>query len=255
MNGVSSLSTQRLARALLRLDATLHCDVRLQFRNGFYYVGAFTAVVSILVLRQLHLPPQTLSWLMPVFLLGNMSINTFYFIAGLVLLEKGEGTLEVQVVTPLRSGEYLASKVLSLGVLALAESLLIVLFTFWPEHGFPVNLPLLALGVLLGAVMYSLYGFMVVVRYDSVNEFLFPSMLYTLLLGLPVIPYFGFGQSWLYYLHPLQAPLLLLQAAFQPLGSGQLAYALLYGLLWAGLMFAYSRKVFFNFVIAREGVR
>ncbi len=37
-----------------------------------------------------------------VFVLGNMTIGTFYFMAGLVLLEKGDGVLEGLIVTPLR---------------------------------------------------------------------------------------------------------------------------------------------------------
>lgn len=47
-------------------------------------------------------------------MLGNLPLATFFFIAGLVLLEKGEGTLEAQIVTPLTAGGYLASKILTL---------------------------------------------------------------------------------------------------------------------------------------------
>ena len=45
--------------------------------------------------------------------------------AGLVMLEKGEGSLEARVVTPLRSGEYLLVKVMALSLLVLAENLII----------------------------------------------------------------------------------------------------------------------------------
>ena len=47
-----------------------------------------------------------------------MLLATFVFLAGLLLIEKGQGTLEGLIVTPLRSSEYLLAKILSLTVLA-----------------------------------------------------------------------------------------------------------------------------------------
>jgi fluoroquinolone transport system permease protein len=111
-----------------RLLAALGCDARLQFRNGFYYAAALVAGVMAVGLGQLGrwLPGINLGWLAPGFIVSNMLLGTFYFMGGLVLLEKGEGTLEAQVVTPLRSREYLASKVITLAGLALVENLVIV---------------------------------------------------------------------------------------------------------------------------------
>ena len=88
-----------------RLVATLGTDVRLQFRNGFYYAVAFILVIFAFLatqLRDLDWSP----WLAPV-IFGNLITATYFFIAGLVLLEKAEGTLEAQVVTPLRVWELL----------------------------------------------------------------------------------------------------------------------------------------------------
>ncbi len=67
-----------------------------------------------------------LNWLMGVFVIGNILITSFYFIAGLVLLERDEGTLTAQAVTPLRPWEYLFSKGISLFVLVFVENLIIV---------------------------------------------------------------------------------------------------------------------------------
>ncbi len=230
-----------------RLLTTIACDIRLQFRNGFYYAAAFVAVVMALVLNQVRL--FDLALLLPVFVLGNILVNTFYFIGGLVLLEKGEGTLAAQVVTPLRTGEYLAAKVATLALLALIESLIIVAAAY--GSGFAL-LPLLA-GVVLLAALYVLYGFVVVARYDSINTYLLPSVVYTAVLSLPLLDYFGLWQSWLFYLHPIQAPLLLLRAAFQPLAPWQLVYGVLYSALWIALMYLASRRAFDRFVVEREG--
>jgi hypothetical protein len=87
---------------------------------------------------------------------GNLLINGFFFMAGLVLLEKGEGTLEAQVVTPLRTGEYLASKVITLTVLSLLESVLLVLLAV----GLDINWLALLAGVALMTPLLALAGYL-----------------------------------------------------------------------------------------------
>lgn len=230
-----------------RLTSTIICDVRLQVRNGFYYAAGFVALFWILALNQV--PVKNLDWLMPVFILSNLLIGTFYFIAGLVLLEKGEGTLIAQIVTPLRTWEYLASKVITLTFLALLENLLIVSL----GYGLDFNLLPLLVGLISATALFILVGFVAVSRYDSINEYLFPSFLYTLLFIPPFLPYLGLGESWLFYLHPLQAPLLLTKAAFQPIATWQWLYGVLYAGLWIGLFFEWSRQIFTQFVVAAAG--
>ena len=113
----------------------------------------------------------------------------------------------------------------------------------------------MAAGVALTAALYCLYGFLVVARYDSINEYLFPSMLYTSVLSLPLLDYFGVWETPLVYLHPVQAPLVLLEAAFRPVAAWELVYGVLYGGLWVGVMGGLAVRAFGRFVVAREGVR
>lgn len=232
-----------------RLLAAMACDVRLQYRSGFYAAAGLVAAALVLLLR--WVPGPYVGWLMPALVLTNMQVNTFYFIGGLVLLEKGEGSLEALVVTPLRRGEYLASKVLTLAFMSLAEALAIVAL----GYGLGFNVVALAAGVALTAALYCLYGFLVVARYDSINEYLFPSMVYTSVLSLPLLDYFGIWETPLVYLHPVQAPLVLLEAAFRPVAAWEVAYGVLYGGLWVGTMGVLAVRAFGRFVVAREGVR
>lgn len=232
-----------------RLIATFRCDVRLQFRNGFYYVSAFVAAVFVVGLRQLPDVDWARWW--PPIVLENLLINAFYFMAGMVLLEKGEGTLEAQIVTPLRSGEYLASKVLSLGLLSLLETFAIVALV----SGFDFDGLSLAASVLLLAALFALYGFFVVVRYDSISEFLLPSTIWTMGLSLPLLYHFDLWRSWLMFVHPLQAPLVLMRSAFEAVPAWHVLYGLLYSLLWIGVAYRFTEGAFHRFVITREGVR
>jgi fluoroquinolone transport system permease protein len=230
-----------------RLLATLNCDARLQFRNGFYY--ASLVVLITLALLVSRAPALDVHWLLPALLLGNLVMGSFYFVAGLVLLEKGENTLEAQTVTPLRIAEYLGSKILTLAFLALAENLVLTILI----NGLHFDILPLLLGLVLASALLTLGGFLSVARYQSINEFLIPSILYTTILIAPMIAYLAGWESWLFYLHPLQAPLVLLRGAWQPLTAGQWAYGVLYSILWIDVFFHLSERVFNRFIVTRQG--
>ena len=226
-----------------RLAASLLCDMRLQLRNGFYAASVFVMAVWAAVFSQL--PRFDASTLWAGMVAGNLFITTFYFIGGLVLLERDEGSLTARSITPLRPGEYLASKVISLTALAMAENTLLTILLaglgfLRLDGGFPI----LLLGMALLSALNCLAGFVVIVRYRSINEFLMPSMLYVFLLGLPLIDYFGLWRSPLFLLHPLQAALTLMRAGLEPLSPGQAAYGLLYPAAAVALLAILSRRAY-----------
>jgi fluoroquinolone transport system permease protein len=242
----SPILTAPRQAAARRLFATLRLDVRLQWRNGFYFATFFVLAVMALAFSQYRLE---ISWMLPMLVFSNLPINTYYFVAGLVLLEKGEGTLEAQTTSPLRSGEYLLSKNLSLAALSLLEALLVV----WILGGMDLNPLLFSAGTVLGALLFTLCGFLLVARYDSINAYLLPSIPYLVLLLLPMLEAFGLAQSYLFYLHPFQAVLKLLQYSF---GQGQpweAVYGLLYGGLWVLVLWRLARRSFERFIVRREG--
>jgi len=237
-----------------RLFATIKCDIRLQARNGFYYATAFVTLVWALALSMVSGSNLEigLDTLMPVFILDSMLVGTFYFLAGLVLLEKGEGTMEAQVVSPLRAGEYLLSKIITLALLSMAQYLLITLVF----HGFTPDLLFLVAGVGFASALYVLVGFVSVARYTSISDYLFPSILYAGLLLLPLAAYVlepGGWVGYLVYLHPMEAPLQLMHAAFGPVEEWQIAYGLLYSGLWVWLLYRWSLGQFFRFVVSKAG--
>lgn len=220
-----------------RMIATLRTDARLQLRNGFYYACAFVLAIYALALSQLPGLGARLAWLVPALVLNNLAITTFYFVGGQVLLEKAEGSLSAQVVTPLRAREYLASKTITLTLLALAYNLAVVsLFTGWRIS------PALALGLAAAAAIYTLFGVVAVARYSALNEYLIPSAGYVGALMLPVPAYALGWRHPLLYLHPIEAPLTLMRGALEPLGAGEWAYGLLYSLLWIGLAAWLARR-------------
>jgi fluoroquinolone transport system ATP-binding protein len=223
-------------------------DVILQFRNGFYYAVLFVLALWVGVLSLAR--NLDFGVIIPIMVLMNLVVGTFYFMAAMLLLEKGEGTLEAQIVSPLRAREYLLSKVISLALLALLENVLIVLAL----RGLQFNLWPLAAGLLLAAALYTLFGFLTAARYDSINGYFFPSIGWLLLLSLPILRSLGIVDHWSMYLHPLQAPLTLLQAAIQPLAAWQWVYGVGYSLVWLGLVVFWSGRTYSRFVVLKAGV-
>lgn len=228
-----------------RLLATIRCDLTLQLRNGFYAATIFVTALWALVL--LHAGALDIRWLLPPMLVGNLLLGTFFFLGAQVLLERGEGSLTAQVVSPLRAREYLCSKVTTLSALALLETLVLApIMAGWRFNG-----ALLVAGVLLAAAVYCLAGFIVVARYESVNTYLLPAGAYVSALWLPLLAYLAQWQPWPLYLHPLTGPLLLVQAAFEPAAPGQLLAALGSSLAWVGLLSLGSRRAFARWMVAR----
>ena len=232
-----------------RLQATMACDVRLQFRNGFYYATLAVTLFSVLIIRLL--PARDLSWLLPAIIVNNVIVTGFYFLSGLVLLEKGEGSLEAQIVTPLRPREYLGSKVATLVILSLCENVPLAL-AMTGAHFQP---GFMMAGIALGTAFFALAGFVIVTRYDSINAFILPSALVVALLALPLLHYFGVGAGpladALMWLHPLQPTLLLLVAALSPTPAPAVGAALALGLAWIGFCAWLATHAFHQFVVER----
>ncbi len=134
-----------------RLSATLRLDVQLQARNKIYLIIGLVAISLAFPLRALFTPGQ-LHFFMPLVALSGVGITALMLVGVLLMLERGEGTLEVVLVSPLRPAEYLASKILTVTALALVEAALLV----GVSYGLGLSVPWLALAVLLRATMPSL---------------------------------------------------------------------------------------------------
>ena len=62
----------------------------------------------------------------PALLAVNLQITTFFFVAGLMLLERDEGTLTALAVSPFSPAAYLATRTITLTALAAVETVAVV---------------------------------------------------------------------------------------------------------------------------------
>lgn len=233
-----------------RLLSTILHDIRLQYRNGLYLIGLMVALF-IIAFGNYFFDKEMIAYLIPFLFLSSLLATAFYFLAGLILLEKREGTLEGLVVSPVKPWEYITSKIITLALLAMLESLLVVLFTYGPGLRW---LPLIT-GITFMSVFYSLYAFILITRYDSITDFLIPSAFYTLAIQLPFLHYFGIWDSPIFYLWPTQAQMLLMKSAFEPLDPWTMVYASIYSIPWIVLFYLGAQKAFHRFIIRKEGNR
>jgi len=139
----------------------------------------------------------------------------------------------------------------TLTLLSIAEHVFLALITV---RGSFRPLPLV-LGVVLASVLYCLAGFLAVVRYDSINELLFPTMVWVTLFSLPILHYAGWWSTGFMYLHPFQAPLVILKGAVSPLQAWEWLYGVGYSALWIGLGFVWCSRAFRRFAVRAAGTR
>jgi fluoroquinolone transport system permease protein len=233
-----------VTRAPRRFASLLRWDLVLQVRQGFLLAGAVVAATWILLAAR-WVDPGFASWA-PAFALGNLSITSFYFVAGLVLFERGEGSLQAVWLTPVRPAEYLASKVVSLALFAVVETGVILAACF----GLALSWVPLCLGMLAMSAIYTLIGVLAVLRYEGISEFILPSALLLTILELPALETVGLWKSALLWLLPLRPPLLVLEwaVAHERVGAGALAFGVLGSLFWIALLGAGCRRALRRFV-------
>jgi fluoroquinolone transport system permease protein len=72
------------------------------------------AALWVVLLRLL--PPTPRAVAAPLVVFGDLAVVGYFFVGGMVLFEKAEGTLSALSVSPLRPGHYLAGRVVGGGV-------------------------------------------------------------------------------------------------------------------------------------------
>jgi fluoroquinolone transport system permease protein len=229
-----------------RFASLMAADVRLQARYGLYGVSVAMVLVWGALLGALTRTVElSATLLVPPLVTLNLLITTFYFYAALVLFEKSEGVLTALAVTPIRRWEYLLSKALTLAALATAETLLIVAFLF----GLGSRWPMLVAGTLLLSLLYALAGFLTVIRFDSINAFLFPSVGAAILLILPLLAHFNLIPTLLMLVHPAQPAIAMIAAASSGDESRYLPALGIGAIGWVAVLTFCSMRGFERFIV------
>ena len=241
---------------MTRLATAIKTDVTVQLRNQLYTIGVGVAVLVAVVFAWLAGPEQLFS-IVPALLLMFVGGTTFLYVGAIIFFEKEQGTLNANMVSPMRVSEYLWAKILTLSVLATLESVIIIglsmiIMSFSNDLDLP-NVFLLLCGILAIGVIYTLTGIIVMVRYDKITDFLIPLAFIVGVLQLPFLHFWGVVEHPLFLVFPTSAPTMIIRGAFIQLASWEWFYAIGYtGALIVGLT-VWAYRAFHTHIIEKVG--
>ncbi len=241
---------------MTRLLTAIRTDVIVQLRTNLYVVGIGAAIIVAVAMAWLS-TPERLPAYMPTLLLLVVGGTTLLYVGAIMLFEKDEGTLSATLVSPLRSSEYLWSKVLSLTALATLESVVMIggatlIMSFSVDVTLP-NIPILLVGIIGIGVLYTLIGIIIIVRLDAITDFLILMGLVATVLQLPFLYFLGWVEHPLLLVIPTSAPTVIMQGAYRALSAGEWLYAIGYtAALLVGLT-VWAQRAFHRHLVVRVG--
>lgn len=147
-----------------RLVTLVFHDLRSQWRYGIHaaYGVVLAFYLAVILFAGNILPPVVLAFI----ILSDPSVVGFFFLGGLMLLERSERTRTALAITPVSAGDYLAAKLMSLTLLALGAVILMALAT-----PLPINWPLLILAVLAASLHFTGIGAGLANRFKTVTGY------------------------------------------------------------------------------------
>jgi len=123
-------------------------DIRFGWKYGFYLLYAIITFLYILVLA--FIPISWKNTVTTIIIFSDPATFGLMFIGAIILLEKSQRVLNSIAVSPVKTSEYIVSKVLSLGIISTIVALLLTLVAGRE------NLFLVLLGTFLGSVVFTL---------------------------------------------------------------------------------------------------
>ena len=221
-----------------KIAIAIQWDFLRQFRYNILYAALLVTLIYILIL--LNLPENPFREKLLIFLIFNdPAALGMLFVGSLILYERSENTLEALWVTPLQHWQYVLSKTLTLTFLAIFSSLAMALI----GYGWRFQYVYFLAGICLTASLFTLLGMAAVGSCENFNQYLLRVAGILVPTALPFLNFFEITDTLWWYLLPSQAGLLLLEAAFLPVEGWQIAYALLYLVVWNAGAFWLAVKV------------
>lgn len=177
------------------------------------------------------------------------------FIGALVLFEKSENVLQALVITPMKTDDYLLSKIISLTILSIiSAAIFVTLLNIF--SGIDFNVLFLALGIILTSIMLILLGFILVSRVNSINEYLLAMVVaFLALLFPPMLHLTGLYENVIFYLWPTQASFTLFTGVFNAasLELWEISYGIGFQVIWIGLFYFLAKKAFYKHIVLKGG--
>ncbi|SET46811.1 fluoroquinolone transport system permease protein [Oceanobacillus limi] len=229
----------------MKLLSLVKMDILFQVRHGFYYAYALVSVFYIGVL--LFLPESMVAKASIFIIFTDPSVLGFFFIGGLVLLERGQSIFGTLFASPVSIHQYIWSKVLSLTCLAVISSSVI----FYVIHSDSFDFFPFLLAVIFCSILFTLLGIVLSVRVKSINVFLYVSPVFVILFYIPLLRLFTFYESKLFYLLPTEATLILLEGALSTIPIPIYIYTIATSLIWIAMVYGWAYVSMKDFITTK----
>ncbi len=211
-------------------------DLVLQVRYHIFTAAAVVSALYYFIFLNLHFEGVNKFMLFIIF--SDPSVLGFLFTGVIILFEKNSNTLEAMSVTPVKISEYLWSKAISLTIIALLAGLAITISV----KGFEFNFLFLIPAILLTSILFIFLGFIGVARVNTFNQYIIVIPLFLAPAILPLLNFFQLAPSYIWYIIPTQASLLLFQGSIENISMIEIIYS--YSYLILSIYFAYRRALF-----------
>lgn len=226
----------------MRLWNAFKLDIKSQMRNGLYTIYVVISMMYCVMINQLSAEVNQL--FIPILIFSDPAVLGFFFIGGIVMLEKSQGVLELLVITPLRIKEYLGAKIMSLTMISVVAGIAISVVS-----GVKFNLVGLVLGIALTASFFTLFGFLLAVRSETMNQYFGKVIPAMMLIVVPCFSLIEFRYNWIFSIFPSVAAVRLLVSSFVEMEVYKAVIFMIILLIWNYVMYRYVMYIFNEYVV------
>ena len=234
-----------MIQSLAQAVRVLQWDFRIQYRHYFWTIALVVSAMWSSVL--FALPEDIISTWLPIVIFGDLSTIGVLFIAGILYLERRQGTIYATAVMPTSAGTWLPTKLLSLSLLCLACASIIVLFT-----SNSANWLRLIPAVALTAALFTSVGFLLAIQFDKLMNYFFAMALVFIPLNLPALDYLGIFSNETMWLIPSEAAIWALAGSFQDMATSTFIGCPILLLAWLAVTHWLGIRAFRRFIATRQ---
>jgi fluoroquinolone transport system permease protein len=179
----------------MKLMSLLRGDIRFQYKYGFYFLYLFLTILYVVLIREFPEGWREKAAILMIF--SDPAAMGLFFMGAIVLFEKSERVLDSIAVSPVRTYEYMLSKLFSIGIISVLVASAIALFS----GAISITWHFI-IGTFLCSCLFSALGLIIAAGSISLNGFIITTIPIEVIINIPAaIWLFGGRPGWL-LIHP-----------------------------------------------------
>lgn len=159
---------------MMRTINVIKGDIRFQIKYGFYLLYFIMIILYMILLSMLSGDIKEIVTAVCVY--SDPAAMGMFFMGAMALLEKSQRIISSLAVSPMTPAEYIAGKVLSIGLISEIVGLIIM------SQGNTDSYVLTFVGILAGSVLFSLCGIIVGTNISTINQYIVGTLPFELLV-------------------------------------------------------------------------